>query len=386
MSSDGTVTVVVPPGALAAGTQVGIQPITATAPGALGAYRLTPEGQTFAQPVTITFSYSADEAGATAPDSMRIATHDARGYWAVVGTTRDATQRTLAVTTTHFSDWSHVDGRQIVPASATVAVNKEQRLSVIDCGDGPDPDGGNSQQRLLLECLEDEELQPLPPSNWSVNAIPGGNSTVGTIAAVAGGATYKAPSSVPSQNPVAVSAQYGTGTGRVTLVSNIKVVDALTVYTGTIFGRIDTTIQGQHQFVEMSANLRFTYNPDLSYGGTKWYDGTGSAFVRGRSFGCIGDGSGTAPVQGATLTLHNEGSLAGTYAISAGALATVTMTCGDPPQQVTIALQGGAGAGGNDICPSLQIGNDPGRLVGSWSCNVAEGSTQRANWTVRAVE
>ncbi len=59
-SSDGRLNITVPPGALAGDTVIAIQPITATAPGALG----TPEDMTFAQPVTLTFTYPADEAAA----------------------------------------------------------------------------------------------------------------------------------------------------------------------------------------------------------------------------------------------------------------------------------------------------------------------------------
>lgn len=386
-SGDGLLTVSVPAGALAADTVIGIQPITATAPGALGlAYRLTPEGATFAQPVTLRFTYSADEAAANAQDLLQVVTRDARGYWIAPTTTRDASGRTLSVTATHFSDWSYVGGLQIAPASATVGVNKKVFLKVVDCGNSPDPDAVN-QQRVLLECRT--ALHRDQPSAWSVNGIVNGNATVGTITTIPDlleFAGYTAPAAAPPQNPVAVSAQVDRETGRLTLVSNIKVVDELTVYAGTIFGRTDMTIQGQTQFFEMSANLRFTYNPSLSIGGAQWYDGTGSAFVRGRSIGCTTDGSGTAPVQGATLQLHTEGPLAGTYAISSSAIATVTMSCGDPPQQVTVSLVGAAGAGGSDICPSLPIGDEPGRLVGSWQCNVAEGSTQRSNWTLRAVE
>jgi hypothetical protein len=386
-SSDGRLTVVIPPGTFASGTEVGIQPITATAPGALGSgYRLTPEGVTFAQPVTLRFGYPADEAAANATDLMRVATRDSRGHWIVQPVTPDAGARTLSVTTTHFSDWSYVGGLQLVPASATLEVNRSMTLRTIDCGDWPDPNGTNAQ-RVLLECRT-AAIRDWPTS-WAVNGSGGGNATDGTINTIDNllvVARYDAPGAPPAQNPVAVSASLDGPAGRMTLVSNITVTDKVPGYVGTIFGRVDTEIQGQRQFVELSANLRFTYNPALSIGGTKWFDGTGTGHVRGRPFGCSGEGSGTAPILGqATLQLQTEGPHAGTYSISAGALATVTVTCGDPPAPVTIQMLGAAGAGGSDICPFPQIGTDPARLVGTWSCYVAEGSTQRANWTLRAL-
>lgn len=382
-SSDGRLRIDVPLGALTTDTEVGIQPITATAPGALGsAYRLTPEGATFAQPLTMTMTYSAEEAGAAIGTSLRVATHDANGNWVVADALHDGTQRQLSVATTHFSDWSFVAGALIIPAFAGVAVNKQMALQVLNCGEGTTSIGENPQH-LLLECIVDD--LPTIAGNWSVNGVVSGNQTVGTVVG-GSSATYTAPATVPAANPVAVSAQINSPAGLATLVSNIRVFDQAHVYMGTMFGRVETTIQGQTQFVELSANLRFTYNPALSIAGDKWYDGTGTAFVRGRSFGCTGTGSGSAPLQGADLVLHTEGPLAGTYSISAGAQASVTMTCGDPPQVVTVPLQGGAGAGGSDICPAPAIGDDPGRLAGSWFCNVAEGSTARANWTLRAIE
>ena len=117
-------------------TEVGIQPITATAPGALGSgYRLTPEGVTFGQPVTLTFKYSSDEAAAVVASSLRVATRDARGLWSTPSVTLDAAQRTISVTTTHFSDWSFVGGAQIAPAAAAVlrqrgGVAESRRLAV----------------------------------------------------------------------------------------------------------------------------------------------------------------------------------------------------------------------------------------------------------------
>jgi hypothetical protein len=59
ISPDGILTIEVPAGALASAQTLTIQPITNQAPGGLGAaYRLGPEGQTFAVPVTLTFTYT----------------------------------------------------------------------------------------------------------------------------------------------------------------------------------------------------------------------------------------------------------------------------------------------------------------------------------------
>ena len=64
-STDGILTLTVPPGALAADVTIGIEPVTNTAPLGIGAsYRLTPEGTTFAVPATVRMPFtSADLAG-----------------------------------------------------------------------------------------------------------------------------------------------------------------------------------------------------------------------------------------------------------------------------------------------------------------------------------
>jgi len=241
---------------------------------------------------------------------------------------------------------------------------------------------------LLLECRS--ELTGASPQ-WSVNGVVNGNTSVGTITTITGVeriASYTAPHALPTPNPVAVQAQFDVGTSRTVLVSNITVVDALRVYEGTAFGRASTRISNEEQWVEMSANLRFTYNPQLSVAGDLWYDGTGTAYVHGKPIGCD-SGSAMVSVQSASLVLHTEGPLAGTYALGAAALAEVRLTCGDPPQRLTIPIAGGIGAGGGgagDNCPTLSIGQDPDHLSGAWSCTVSDGSTMRANWTLRAVE
>lgn len=378
-SGDGRLTITVPPGAMAAGTAVTIQPITGTAPGALGSYRLTPEGVTLAQPVSLTFNYSTDESAATDPQSLRVATRDANGYWVVTPSVHNAAQRRLTVTTTHFSDWSYVAGLQLMPVARTVEINTQLLLQLSYCGLGD-----NNNQQLLLQCTDQGALEA---RNWSVNGTPGGNSTVGTVVGALGQATYRAPPSVPGQNPVAVSAQATVdrafGGGTYTLVSNVRVVDVLTEYTGSISGRLTVTVGNVSGFHELNAtNVRFVYNPDLSIGGDIWYDGTGSAVVRAQPLGCSSIGTGTASLAEASLVLHTSGPLAGTYTVNAGAVATLTMQCGNPPASVTSPIVGSAAAGGSDICPSLQIGNDPSRLAGSWSCNVSEGAYAIASWNL----
>jgi len=105
-SADGALVVTVPPASIAADILLTIEEITNTAPGAAGsAYRLGPAGTTFQQPVTLTFKPGATVALAT----LTVATQNVQDFWLRYrGVERDGASGTLAVTTTHFSDWAIV--------------------------------------------------------------------------------------------------------------------------------------------------------------------------------------------------------------------------------------------------------------------------------------
>jgi hypothetical protein len=368
---------------------VGITPITATAPGATGAYRLTPEGVTFAQPVTLSFSYSAAEAGASAASRWRIATRDARGHWAVPnGVTHDAAQRKLSVGTTHFSDWSYVPWEQLTPASAVVRVRGGVGLALKVCGDADDP---ANAQRLLLECRPpsiDPELA------WSVNGIAGGNAAVGTI--TEGGlpgvqavlVDYAAPDQVPAQNPVAVAATLETTEGRMILVSNIKVVDEIEAYEGTFFGRFEAPASAT--FHNVSADLRFTFD-GVRPPSQRVYKGTGRAHLLARPVGCDAKGQ-SLDVTGAELVFHDEGALAGTYEVSVTVMESAPSSYSCGPQgnpglhQYAAAVLAGGGA---ERCGNPRVDGRPSLLSGAWDCTVegAGGNLHwRSNWTLRAAE
>src|SRR6185295_11488854 len=73
-SSDGRVTLTVPPNDLSGPVEFVITPITNQAPGGLGnAYRFEPNGQKFATPVEISFKYTAQELEDTIPEALMAA-------------------------------------------------------------------------------------------------------------------------------------------------------------------------------------------------------------------------------------------------------------------------------------------------------------------------
>jgi hypothetical protein len=104
----GGLTLSVPAGAVSAPTQLTVTPIANTARGAIGpAFRLGPEGATFAAPVTLTFAAPASYPVGTSIAGVGIEYQDARGFWhRAEPVTRDAVAKTVSVSTTHFSDWA----------------------------------------------------------------------------------------------------------------------------------------------------------------------------------------------------------------------------------------------------------------------------------------
>jgi hypothetical protein len=226
-SSDGRLVVIIPPGALAADTAISVQPFSNTAHGKIGAaYRLSPSGQTFLQPVTLRFAYAAADLAGTAAEVLGAAFQTDGGYWQWAGRPSiDIAARTVSVSSSHFSIWSLVKELQIHPASAVVNVNDVVALTVIYCyePDSFDPRG--------YPCVADRGITYLfsgeGASEWSVNGRLGGNSIFGQV--VGFGRTsmesvYGAPAVEPIPNTVAVTTRVNTEShGKVLLVSNITI-------------------------------------------------------------------------------------------------------------------------------------------------------------------
>lgn len=237
--ADGSVSIRIPAGALSAPATVGIQPISNTAPLGIGrGYRLTPEGVTFAKPVTITLKYSPDSLAGTSPDFLWIASQNTDGSW--VGHRKsvvDVNAKTVSTEALHFSDW--VTGvfvkMSLKPAEATVKVKESIALSVSGFWGEQ-----NADDELAALIPAPQRLHKLASKagtfsidGWTLNgaAAPQGNAA-GALNIAEGGkvATYTAPEKVPSQNPVAVAVsmtqtQTNGHKTRWSLVSNLLIRD-----------------------------------------------------------------------------------------------------------------------------------------------------------------
>lgn len=223
-SSDGVLTLIIPPGALAAETSIGIQPISNLAPGGLGAsYRLTPDGQAFTAPVQVVFAFKDSELGGSALAALRVGYQDPKGQWRTIKSVeRDAAGHNVKATTKHFSDWSRMTAAKLTPPSASIQTGMSVNLRLDVCRADPSLVGGYDDElsTLLLNCQQSSESAP-----WAANGVAGGSTESGTVTEVApGDAAYVAPNVTPSVNPVAVSATINDTDGfKLILVSNITV-------------------------------------------------------------------------------------------------------------------------------------------------------------------
>ncbi len=225
-SADGKLTLTVPANAVSSAVTFTIQPITSEAPGAVGgAYRLLPDGQTFAVPVKLAFAYDDQDLDGANPDALGVAFQDTKRFWRSMTTVQlDQVNRKLTVSTSHFTDWtSHLRGLQLQPGRATVAVGKSVSLLLVNCRSGVDE--GSDLASLAIVCVP--TFFNASASGWAVNGAPGGVAGLGLVAQTSGiSATYTAPATKPSPNRVAVSAQTSGALGRATVVSNITIIEA----------------------------------------------------------------------------------------------------------------------------------------------------------------
>lgn len=232
-SPDGTLVLTVPAGALTTDTVIGIQPITNFAHGKIGsAYRLTPDGQTFLKPVTLTFSYTDNDVVGTAPEFLGAAFQTAAGFWRWLGeATVDVAAKTVSVNSSHFTDFSNVRGLQIRPAEKTVKPKATVALQVKVCYDF-DPEVVNLRGGFngFNDCDVDQGIVPtLVIDEWSVNGRPGGGGVFGTVVGSGATAIYTAPDNAPTPPTVAVSARVHNpkkpASAKTLVVSNITIAE-----------------------------------------------------------------------------------------------------------------------------------------------------------------
>jgi hypothetical protein len=134
-SPDGRLTLTVPQGAVNEKVAFSIQPGTNKFGNGLGlAYKLEPEGRTFTTRLNISIHYDDHDLEGTFPEALSLAYQDAKGSWHMRKyVDLDKDQKTLTVSTTHFS-W-YIEGfvLKLSPSKATVRVGESVGLSLTTC-------------------------------------------------------------------------------------------------------------------------------------------------------------------------------------------------------------------------------------------------------------
>jgi hypothetical protein len=272
MSEDSVLTLTIPAGALDSDTLITIQPITNNALGGMGkGYRLTPHGLHFTAPVSLAFKVAPENLAGSDPEFLDVAVQDDKGAWYILkNSSYDSGTSTMTATTSHFSDYSNIEGFQIRPASASVSPTGTVDLYVKYCRSEPITDPADNLAGFLYAC-DDLGDDPVPLgtfSNWSVDGVKGGSATTGRVTALSGSkARYTAPANVPANNPVAVSVEAKSRRGTKTLlISNIKIA-------GDFFGVI-TRVTGTGA-VNEKAIYTMTWKSTGVAGGYEIFTGSG---------------------------------------------------------------------------------------------------------------
>ena len=247
---DGAFAVDVPAGALAAETTLSVQPITLTAPGGFGqAYRLGPDGQTFAQPVTLTFRLD----GASALDFAvaAVATQPATGgAWTALPSQRDASMGTVVATTSHFTDYVIVSDVTLDPRAAQVDLGNSVFFTAAFCSI-PRADS------TVAPCTD----APAGAVAWTVDGAPGGNPTLGTVSGTAGHATFFAPTSAPAGGSVKVGVTVTNPDGTVAGATATVQIGPQASWGGSIdVVDVDTSSAGQTVTLKSHAEVSFRLN------------------------------------------------------------------------------------------------------------------------------
>ena len=237
VSEDGKMELIFPEGAISKKKKISIQPIiNHVANGRGKAYRMEPSGIQFDKPVTLVYYYSENELSGSLAELKGLATQDEKGKWeALQEITLDTLAKTITSQIRHFSNFGSFDRVTLVPVSARVKV--ENTLSLyIRFVHYQQPAPASNSTNANEDFLPNLPTAPsIPMPTWEVNGLVNGNSNVGWItnpSQSTHAVTYNAPTSVPEDNPVAVTVHLKGLTFRFNrqVFNEIKLVSNLLIY------------------------------------------------------------------------------------------------------------------------------------------------------------
>ncbi|GAO43078.1 hypothetical protein [Flavihumibacter petaseus] len=225
----GAIKLQIPPGALNAETTIGIEPITNTNIAGVGpSFRLTPHGQQFAQPVTITYAYGNYTDSIPLTQTLGLSYQDENGVWRFVGADQtDIEMKRVSYRTKHFSNWSMMNRISLAPLQADLDPGATQTVRAlvftpVDSDDllaplSNDPNGAYYDRGYPVG-----EAAPMPSrfiKSWELHGP--GNLTRASSSTV----TYKAPASVEGMVTATVTLELNSPTpGTYLLLSKLNVL------------------------------------------------------------------------------------------------------------------------------------------------------------------
>jgi len=290
-SADSRFTLTVPAGAVANTTAFSIQPITNNAPGGVGAaYRLGPDGQTFAVPIELAWNYSAGDLSGTAPEFLAMSYQDAERHWLrYTDGTVDSVKGTLTITTDHFTDDATIVDFRVEPNDTVMKPSelKDFDLSYCYVEDElvtplvpPTPmEVGCHPFSPGISICSSSHLQPFCPDSatWSLRLASGGTGSAGTVVPrnpTTAGAWYTAPATAPTPNRVFVLALVHTVNGGTpfTLPALVTIVENryLGTFSQTVTSSTDFDLGGNvctpnpvNGSASFSASMEWDTNSDL---------------------------------------------------------------------------------------------------------------------------
>jgi hypothetical protein len=228
ISSDGVLELDIPAGALPAPTNIAIQPVTNEVPiGLYQGYSLTPNGQQFQKPVTLTFHYKDQDLDTSDPAGLSVGYQTGDQTWEVfTDVTVDTVSKTVSVQTPHFTIFDLLPDLRISPEEAIIGVGKTLHLDQQIHFDA-DPYARIPSYVRYTSSWDNVNDGPVRSGTvWAVNNIKGGNKTVGTITtANDASAVYTAPATVPSPSTVFATVTHQYYKAKVILRSKLRIVD-----------------------------------------------------------------------------------------------------------------------------------------------------------------
>lgn len=220
-SPDGQMEVVIPPGALVAETEIGIQPITNTAISGIGnGYRLTPHGTNFQKKVTVRFSYGNRLGRISSNKTLEVAYHNEKGEWICIGgAVNDPVSKTISVQTDHFSDWSFIASMELSPVVSTIGLGETKTLKALYYIQYADDDE-------FLVSLTNPQAGTGTPLLLNKKYIVGWRlQGPGTLEGKGAEAVYTAPAATPQNKTATITVELNVKGKQVLLISTLHIIE-----------------------------------------------------------------------------------------------------------------------------------------------------------------